>query len=174
MRGEVAAHDNGLLATAVLRGLLGPVSGDPVSLVNARLLARGRGLEVVEERSDDAESYTNLLSVVLRTARGETRVEGTVVHGESHIVGIDDFRLDLAPTSGYLLMTHHRDQPGMIGRVGTLLGQADVNISAMQVGRREPRGEAVMVLAVDEPVPTDVLARLRAVPNMANVRLVTL
>jgi D-3-phosphoglycerate dehydrogenase len=174
VRGEVATHDNGLLATAVLRGLLASISDDPVSLVNARLLARGRGLEVIEERSDEAESYANLLSVVLRTSSGETRVDGTAVHGEPYIVGIDDFRLNLAPTGGYLLMTHHRDQPGMIGQVGTLLGQADVNISAMQVGRREPRGEAVMVLAVDEAVPSDVLARLRGVTNMANVRLVKL
>jgi L-serine deaminase len=90
------------------------------------------------------------------------------------VVGIDDFRLDLAGPEGYLLMTHHRDQPGMIGKVGTLLGQADVNISAMQVGRRERRGEAIMVLAVDEPVEPAVLERLRSVPNMADVRLVRL
>ena len=174
VRGEVAAHDNGLLATAVLTGMLGPISGDPVTFVNARLLARGRGLEVIEERSAEADPYTNLISVAVRTDRGEARVAGTVVHGEPHIVGIDDYRIDLAPTEGYLLMTHHRDQPGMIGQVGTLLGQADVNISAMQVGRRERRGEALMILAVDEAVRPAVLARLRAVPNMADVRLIKL
>ena len=174
VRGEVAAHDNGLLATAILRGLLAPISGGPVTFANARLLARGRGLEVVEERSEDGDLYTNLVSVCVQTASGETNVEGTVIHGAPHIVGIDSFRLDLAPTGPYLLMTHHRDQPGIIGRVGTLLGQADVNISQMQVGRSAPRGEAVMVLAVDEPVPPEVLEQLRAVPNMANVRLVRL
>ena len=174
VRGEVAVHDNGLLATAILRGLLAPISGGPVTFANARLLARGRGLEVVEERSEDGDLYTNLVSVCVQTASGETNVEGTVVHGAPHIVGIDSFRLDLAPTGPYLLMTHHRDQPGIIGRVGTLLGQADVNISQMQVGRSAPRGEAVMVLAVDEPVPPEVLDQLRAVSNMANVRLVRL
>lgn len=174
VRGEVAEHDTGLLATAVLKGMLAPVSGGPVTFVNARLLARGRGLDVIEERSSEAELYTNLISVGVRTTRGQSRVAGTVVHGEPHIVGIDDYRLDLAQTEGYLLMTHHRDQPGMIGQVGTLLGQADVNISAMQVGRRERRGEALMVLAVDEPVSPDVLARLRSVPNMADVRMIKL
>ena len=175
VRGEVAAHDNGLLATAVLIGMLAPISGDPVSFVNARLVARGHGLEVVEEHSDEADDpYTNVVAVAVRTNRRGTRVAGTVVHGEPHIVGIDDYRLDLARPEGYLLLTHHRDQPGMIGRVGTLLGQADVNISAMQVGRLEPRGEAIMVLAVDEPVPPAVLAQLRAVQNMADVRQVKL
>lgn len=174
VRGEVAAHDNGLLATAVLKGLLGPISGGPVTFVNARLLARERGLEVVEERSAEADPYTNLVAASVVTERGETRIEGTVVHGQPHIVGIDGYRLDLASPEGYLLMTHHRDQPGMIGQVGTLLGQADVNISAMQVGRRERRGEALMILAVDEPVPPDVLAQLRAIPNMADVRLIHL
>jgi D-3-phosphoglycerate dehydrogenase len=174
VRGEVAEHDKGLLASAVLKGLLAPVSGDPVTFVNAPLLARSRGLEVVEERSAEADPYTNLVAVAVRTDRGATRVAGTVVHGESRIVGIDDYRLDLAPTDGYLLMTHHRDEPGIIGQVGTLLGQADVNISAMQVGRLERRGEALMILAVDEAVTPDVLARLRAVPSMADVRLIKL
>jgi D-3-phosphoglycerate dehydrogenase len=174
VRGEVAAHDNGLLATAVLVGMLAPISGGPVTFVNARLLARGRGLEVVEEHSTQADPYTNLVSVGVRTDRGETRVAGTLVHGEPHIVGIDDYRLDLAPTEGYLLMTHHRDQPGIIGQVGTVLGQADINISAMQVGRRERRGEALMILAVDEVVGPALLARLRAVANMADVRLIKL
>jgi D-3-phosphoglycerate dehydrogenase / 2-oxoglutarate reductase len=174
VRGEVAAHDAGLLATAVLVGMLRPVSGEPVTFVNARLLARGRGLEVVEQHSGDAEAYTNLVSVEVLTDGGETRLAGTVVHGEPHIVGIDDYRIDLAPTEGYLLMTRHRDQPGMIGQVGTLLGKADVNISAMQVGRRERRGEALMILAVDEAVSQDVLADLRAVANMADVRVIKL
>jgi D-3-phosphoglycerate dehydrogenase len=129
---------------------------------------------VLAERSAASEPYTNLVSVVVATDRGSTRVAGTVVHGAPHIVGIDGYQLDLAPTNGYLLMTHHRDQPGMIGQVGTLLGQADVNISSMQVGRRAPRGEALMILAVDEPVGPAVLERLRAVPNMADVRLIRL
>jgi D-3-phosphoglycerate dehydrogenase len=154
--------------------MLRPVSGEPVTFVNARLLARGRGLEVVEQHSGDAEAYTNLVSVEVLTDGGETRLAGTVVHGEPHIVGIDDYRIDLAPTEGYLLMTRHRDQPGMIGQVGTLLGKADVNISAMQVGRRERRGEALMILAVDEAVSQDVLADLRAVANMADVRVIKL
>jgi D-3-phosphoglycerate dehydrogenase len=172
--GEVAALDNGLLATAVLKGLLEPVSGGTITLVNARLEASGRGLQVVEERSANADPYTSLLSVRVSTDRGDSRLAGTVVHGEPHIVGIDDYRLELAPTDGYLLMTRHRDQPGMIGQVGTILGQADVNISAMQVGRLERRGAALMILAVDEVVPAAVLTRLRAVPNMADVRLIKL
>lgn len=174
VRGEVAGHDNGLLGTAVLRGLLAPLSGGAVTYVNARLLARRRGLEVIEERGGEAEPYTSLLSVTVCTDRGKTTLNGTVVRDEPHVVGIDGYQIDLGPTAGYLLMTNHRDQPGMIGRVGTLLGEADVNISAMQVGRRAPRGEALMILAVDEPVDAELLARLRAVPNMSDVRLIRL
>ena len=84
---------------------------------------------------------------------------------EPHIVQVDSYRLDVVPSQA-MLITFHRDRPGLIGLVGTLLGQADVNISSMHVGRLSPRGEAMMVLTVDEPVPADAVAQIETQTNI--------
>lgn len=94
------------------------------------------------------------------TITGERRVSGTLLRDEPHIVQLDGNWVDFVP-QGHVMLTRHRDRPGMIGRVGTLLGQADVNIAAMQVARDGPRGDAIMVLALDDPVPADVLEKIR-------------
>jgi D-3-phosphoglycerate dehydrogenase len=90
------------------------------------------------------------------------------------VVQIDEYELHLPPTPGYLLVTQHLDQPGIIGRVGTLLGEADINISSMQVGRRTPRGKALMLLAVDEPVPLEVVERIRQASNIETIKVIKL
>jgi D-3-phosphoglycerate dehydrogenase len=173
-RGELAEHDTALLTAAAIGGLLAPVTSQPINLVNAPLVARARGLRVSERKTAESEMYTSLLEVQVETERGETLVAGTVVHRQPHIVRIGEFSIDLPPTEGYLLMTRHQDRPGMIGRVGTILGEADINISSMLVGRRERRGQALMVISVDEPIPAEVLARLRSIGNMDHVRVIRL
>ena len=90
------------------------------------------------------------------------------------MVRINQYELHLPPTPGYLLVTQHTDRPGMIGLVGTLLGQADINISSMQVGRRAPRGEALMLLSVDEAVPSEVVERIRQAANMTSIKVIKL
>jgi D-3-phosphoglycerate dehydrogenase len=92
---------------------------------------------------------------------------------EPHIVTFNDFRIDLVP-SGTFLMSWHTDRPGIIGAIGTLLGENNINIASMQVGRDRPRGDAVMILSVDEPVPDSIQARIREVPGMTDVQSVTL
>ena len=173
-RGELAELDTAIVSAAAIRGLLAPVTSRPINLVNAPLVARSRGLQVSEHKTPDADSYTSLLEVAVETERGETVLAGTVMHRQPHIVRIGEFSIDLVPTGGYLLMTRHQDRPGMIGRVGTLLGEADVNISSMQVGRRERRGQALMVISVDEPIPPEVLAQIRSLGNMDAVRVIEL
>ena len=86
---------------------------------------------------------------------------GTVAGGETRLTRLNDYRLDMEPAD-VMLITHHRDRPGMIGRIGQTLGQADVNISAMHVGRSAPRADALMVLALDDDVPPDVADAIRA------------
>jgi D-3-phosphoglycerate dehydrogenase len=90
------------------------------------------------------------------------------------VVQIDEYALHLPPTPGYLLVTRHVDRPGIIGRVGTLLGEADINISSMQVGRRTLRGAALMLLSVDEPVPLAVVERIRQAANIETIKVVKL
>ena len=172
--GELAEHDTALLGAAAIRGLLTPITSERVNLVNAQLVARGRGLRISERKTPDAAPYTSRLEVAVETERGEAHVAGTIVNRRPHIVQIGEFPIDLVPTRGYMLLTRHQDRPGMIGKVGTILGEADVNISAMQVGREAPRGEALMILSVDDPVSPDVIARLRAVENVNTIRVIQL
>lgn len=173
-RGEIAERNVGVLTAAAVQGLLEPISATPVNLVNARLLAQQRGLEVVETRSSTATHYTSLVRVTVRTGAGETSVAGVISDGRAHVVQIDDYELHLPPTPGYLLLTQHNDRPGMIGLVGTLLGEADINISSMQVGRKSPRGEALMILSVDEPIPQQVAERIRQAASISSIKVIKL
>jgi D-3-phosphoglycerate dehydrogenase / 2-oxoglutarate reductase len=173
-RGEIAEHNVSAVTAAAVQGLLEPISETQVNLVNARLMAQQRGLDVSETRSTTPAHYTSLVQVTVHTDRGATSVAGAVSDGTASVVRIDDYDLHLSPTPGYMLVTQHTDQPGIIGLVGTVLGRADINISSMQVGRRTRRGQALMLLAVDEPVPADVLAQIRTAANIASIRVISL
>ncbi len=173
-RGEIAGHDTAALTAVAIKGLLEPISSAPVTLVNARLEAERRGLEVVEVKTSHAAEYTSLVTVAIEGGGQHRSVAGTIIEGVPHVVGIDDFGLHFVPTPGYLLVTRHTDRPGVIGMVGTILGQEDINISSMQVGREGPRGRALMLVAVDDPIPPAVAARLRALPNVGQLRVIRL
>lgn len=173
-RGEIADRNVSVLTAAAVQGLLEPISDIPVNLVNARLLAQQRGLEISETRSTTPEHYTSLVRVTVRTRAGATSVAGVISDGRANVVQIDDYELHLPPTPGYLLVTQHMDRPGMIGLVGTLLGEADINISSMQVGRRTRRGEALMLLSVDEPVPAEVVENIRHAASVASIKVIEL
>lgn len=172
--GELAAHNTTILKSAALIGLLQPVSADRVNLVNAALLAQQRGLRVEEEAVRAQGQQPSHLTLTVNASGGAVVLGGTVVRGEVHVVRVGDMWLDMAPDSPYLLFIDHRDRPGMIGAVGTITGQYDVNISFMEVGRREVRGRATMVLGVDDAVPQNVLDKLRAIPDITGVKLVRL
>jgi D-3-phosphoglycerate dehydrogenase / 2-oxoglutarate reductase len=175
-RGEIANNNVSVLTAAAVQGLLEPISATPVNLVNAQLLAQQRGLEIVDTRSTTPGQYTSMVRVTVHTTSGAgaTSVAGVISDGRANVVQIDDYELHLPPTPGYLLVTQHSDRPGMIGMVGTLLGEADINISSMQVGRRTPRGEALMILSVDEPIPSPVVERIRQAVNIASIKVIKL
>jgi D-3-phosphoglycerate dehydrogenase / 2-oxoglutarate reductase len=159
--GELAEVDTQPVRLAVLQGLLTGNSIERITPVNAPLIARERGLRLTERTSPDAESYSGLLVVRVQTAEDVRVFSGTVLRGDPHIVQADSYFVDFIP-QGALLFTYHRDRPGMIGRVGTLLGGADVNISGMYVGRLAPREQALMVLTLDEPASDAVLRQVEA------------
>ena len=167
--GELAEHDVNLLVAAAIKGVLQPFTEDRINQVNARLIASSRGVKLVERRSPEHGSYASL--VTLRIDGHE--LAGTVLMGEPRVVRIDSFRVDLVPV-GRFLVSRHEDRPGLVGRVGTILGEHDVNIASMQVGRDSPRGSAMMILTVDDPVESDVLKRLREVSGMSDLRYVEL
>jgi D-3-phosphoglycerate dehydrogenase len=167
--GELAEHDVNLLVASAIKGLLQPFTEERINAVNARLIAANRGIQLVERRSRPQSSYASL--VTIRVQKHE--IAGTVLMGEPRAVRIDSFRVDLVP-EGRFLVSRHEDRPGVVGSVGTILGEHDVNIASMQVGRDAPRGSAMMILAVDDRVSEDVLGRLREVAGMSDLRFVEL
>jgi D-3-phosphoglycerate dehydrogenase len=167
--GELAEHDVNLLVAAAIKGLLQPFTEDRINPVNARLIASSRGVKLVERRSPAHGSYASLVTLRM----GGHELAGTILMGEPRTIRIDSFRVDLVP-EGRFLVSRHDDQPGVVGRVGTILGEHDVNIASMQVGRDAPRGSAMMILAVDDRVAPDVLDTLRAVAGMSDLRYVEL
>lgn len=174
--GQLAEEDTRLLTRAFLKGLLAPVMDEPVNLVNASIIAEGRGLRVTESRSRQSEDYLSLITSRVTADDTERSMAGTLFgRSEARIVRMDGYRVDFAP-QGHMLVSMHIDQPGMIGQVGTILGRHDVNIAGMHVGRERPRpgGLSVMVLALDGPIPPQVLEELRRVGGIKTAQLVEL
>jgi D-3-phosphoglycerate dehydrogenase len=173
--GDIANYDTNVLKAAVLGSLLEGISEERVNLVNCNLMAAKRGLTVVEEKEITCENYASLLTVEVTTSAGVFAVAGTVMHGESHIVRVKDYWLDIVPTPGsYFLFSDHLDRPGFIGSVGKITGDADINISSMHLGRLKPRGQALLVLTLDEPLPEEQQQQILAIPNVYSVKLVGL
>ena len=167
--GEIAEHDVSLLTASAIKGVLQPFTEERINAVNARLIASNRGIRLVERRSRAHSSYASLVTIRMQ----DHEIAGALLMGEQRVVRIDSFRVDLVP-EGRFLVSRHSDQPGVVGRVGSILGEHDVNIASMQVGRDAPRGNAMMILAVDERVSDEVLTRLREVAGMADLRYVEL
>ncbi|MGB8644584.1 MAG: phosphoglycerate dehydrogenase [Anaerolineae bacterium] len=158
--GALASQDTSILTAAVIQGLLGSVHSHRVNLVNAQAVAKSHGLNLIERRTHAESRFENLI-----TLKGVRRVAGAVLQDQPHIVQLDGNWVDFC-AEGYMLLTRHRDRPGMIGVVGTLLGTADVNIGSMVVARDAPRGESIMVLSLDDAVPDGVVENLQAQANI--------
>ena len=171
--GELAEFDGTPLTAAVLRGLLETSITERVNLVNAGALAKARGITVVERKTPDAGAFAALITLSGETGGRTTVVAGTVAGGEPRITRLDDYRLDMAPADN-MLITRHMDRPGTVGRVGLMLGEADINISAMHLARTRPREDAFMILALDDDVPdtvSDAIRTQEAVRDLWTIRL---
>jgi D-3-phosphoglycerate dehydrogenase / 2-oxoglutarate reductase len=160
--GSLAGTDTSLLLAAVLRGLLAPYTSERINYVNSRQVAASRGIRIVERR----EGRVGPVGLALRV--GDREIAGSVGAKGALVTRIDSFDV-VFPASGRLVLTRHSDRPGIVGRIGTLLGERDVNIAAMQLGRDNPRGAAVMILTVDDAVGADTLDLLRSIDGMEEV-----
>jgi len=174
LMGELAEIESGPITRAVLVGMLGPVVGEMVNFVNAPVIAKQRGIEVIESRNADFDDYASLLTLIVTTDKGKTEVSGTLFEGkEMRIVQMGGFPMDFLP-EGVVLVTDHHDKPGVIGSVGTLLGNEKINIASMYVGRKTPGQRAIMVLGVDTEVPDSVIEKMSAIPGIEKVKQVQL
>ena len=171
--GEPAEFDASPIAAAALRGLLENATTERINLVNAAAIAKSRGITLVERKTPDAGAFSALLTLSGDVSGRAIRVAGTVANGEPRLTRLDDYWLDMAP-SDVMLITRHQDKPGTMGRIGLILGDADVNISAMHLARTRPREDAFMILALDDDVPPAVAEAIRshdAVLDLWTIRL---
>ena len=171
--GDLADFETAPLTRALLKGLLERVISG-VNYVSAPIIAESRGIRVTEIRSAASEDYTSLLTVSVRTEKKQVAVAGTLFgKHDIRIVSLDGYRVDVEP-EGYVLFMLHRDRPGVIGHVGTLLGQHNINIAGMNVGRKAVRGNAMMALKIDEPMPPHLLQEIGRMAEVYSVNLVEL
>lgn len=173
-QGDFGEVPTGPVTRAALAGLLTPMLSDPVNLVNAPMLAAARGIKVTESHSATPAEYSAMLTVRTQTPAGQRTICGAVFGpNDVRIVHIDGYRVDITP-SGTMVLTQHTDRPGIIGAVGTLLGNNQVNIAGMNVGREKVGGRALMVLMVDDPISEALMAQIRALPGMEAAQVVHL
>jgi len=163
------------LTRAVLKGLLDPIVPESVNYVNAPALAAARGIKITESRTPaSGEGGGCVLTVRKRGGSHDREICGTVFSRDNiRILYIDGYRVDIRP-SGPMLVTQHTDRPGVIGKVGTLLGEAGINIAGMHVGRESEGQGALMVLKLDTPTSEGLLEQIRQIDGMETVRLVQL
>jgi D-3-phosphoglycerate dehydrogenase len=173
--GELADHDTRLLTLAVTKGLVEGGADEGANLVNATSIAAERGLQVSEAKDRRSPDYTNLITLRSTDKQGELTAGGTVFGPKNRprLVKIYRHAIDIDP-SQYMVFLRYEDVPGMIGKVGTIVGSHRINIAFMNVGRKKVEGKAVMALALDDPLPAAVLEEIRAIPGVDGVRAVEL
>jgi D-3-phosphoglycerate dehydrogenase len=171
--GDLAEHATTLLTNTVLKGFLGAQLGEHVNYINAPGLARRRGIAVQESRTVGQSPLTEI-TVRVAGKQGEHRISGMLRRdGGLRFSAVNGLHFDMAPTR-YLLVSRHHDQPGLIGQFGTVLGRHNINIAGMHLGRERARGEAIMVMQIDEPLTSEAQEHLRAMTGVIEVRSVTL
>jgi D-3-phosphoglycerate dehydrogenase len=165
--GDIAKENCEPVKVAILSGLLEMLVEERVNMVNVEAIAANRGLKIAEEKNTTCEHYANMVTVEVHTTTGSTLVAGSSIQGRTYLTRVDDYWLEIEPSDSYMLFTEHKDRPGMVGIVGTLLGGADINISQMHVSSGVRRGgKAMMVLCLDVPIPDECYKQILAVTDM--------
>jgi D-3-phosphoglycerate dehydrogenase len=173
--GELADHDTRLLTLAATKGLVNAGAAEAVNLVNAPSIATDRGLQVAEAKDRRSPDYTNLITLESTDKQGELTAGGSVFAPKNRLRLLKVYRhaIDIEP-SAHMVFLRYEDVPGMIGRIGTIIGASGINIAFMNVGRKKVEGKAIMGLALDDPLPASVLEEIRRVPGVDAVRAVEL
>jgi D-3-phosphoglycerate dehydrogenase len=163
-----------ILSVASLKGLLTPHLAESVNFVNAEQVAQGRGIAISSTVHPTPRDYANLLTFRASSPTEEMCVSGTVFHEKNQrIVSVNNFRVEFKP-DGHLLYIINRDVPGVVGKVGTLLGDREINIAEYNLARSESGGKAMAIITIDSPLDPDTLAFLRSYREMVEVKQVRL
>ena len=167
--GEILDYNVAPITISLLKGLLTPILNEAVNYINAPLVAKERGIRVVEVKSSEVKDYTSMISVTVQTAKEKTFAAGAIFgRRDLRIVRINKFTVEVIP-EGRMLVLYNNDKPGVIGNVGTTLGRNGVNIARLHLSREQVDGQAMVVLGTDSVVSPEILDQLRKLPNMISV-----
>ena len=176
VRGEITEHDVKVLELAALKGVFSSVVEDQVSYVNAPLLAAERGVAVRLVTDPESPDHRNLITIRGTLADGsQVSVSGTLVgiHQKERLVEVNGYDIDIEPTD-HLALFMYDDRPGMVGTVGQILGDAQINIAGMQVSRDTKGGQALVALSVDSAIPAETLLEIEAAISATSIRAIDL
>lgn len=163
--GKLGEIDNiEILTRTILQGVINPFLSSPVNAVNAPLIAKERGISIIEGKRDNANGYGSLIKVTAKTNKETFSAEGTTLH-DPRILKVNDYWVDVKP-EGHMFIAKYEDIPGSIGKIGTKLGEHGVNIGIMQVGREEKNGKAIMILTLDKEIPKSVIKEIQELDNV--------
>jgi D-3-phosphoglycerate dehydrogenase / 2-oxoglutarate reductase len=172
--GETVDINTNLVANSIILGILKPILSEEVNIINARKILEERGILLIESRSNRVRSYSNLISVKLRTSMREEWIEGTILSQDNtRLVSVDGITVE-APLHGTILFIRNNDTPGVIGQIGTLLGNNAINIANFALGRSEGNHHAVGVVNADSEIRDQVLSQIVACPSIQFARVVRL
>jgi D-3-phosphoglycerate dehydrogenase / 2-oxoglutarate reductase len=167
--GELLNHNVAPITISLIKGLLEPILTETVNYINAPILARERAIKILEVKSSETKDYTNMISLTVKTSRETSRTAGAVFgRNDPRIVCVNEFTVEIIP-EGYMLAVSNEDTPGVIGNLGTTLGNNQVNIARLHLSRDARTQKALVVLNTDSPVCPDVLEKLRKLPHVVSV-----
>ena len=161
-----------ILTLSFLKGLLTPILDIKVNFVNAQVIARERGIKLIETKKPESEDYTSIITATVKTDKEESTVSATLFsHKIPRIVNINGINVDIVP-QGYMILLKNEDKPGIIGKIGTLLGNSQINIASMQVGRRTTGGEAITIVNVDNSPSDEVSKKISDIDGIRKVKII--
>jgi D-3-phosphoglycerate dehydrogenase len=173
--GDIVNYPTEIISVAVQKGLLQSFLGDNVNYVNASLLCRERGIKLSETKSIEIEDFVNLVTVTVKTDKGEKRISGAIFGTkEPRIVEIDNYHVDVMASGYLLILLTQKDKPGVMGPLGNILSEHNINIAGMSLGRERPNDEAIAILTLDNPVPKEALEKIKTLGSIFEAKLVRL
>ncbi|MDD5711320.1 MAG: phosphoglycerate dehydrogenase [Smithellaceae bacterium] len=167
--GEILNYNVAPITISVIKGLLTPILNESINFINAPLVAKERGISVVESRSSEVKDYTSMIKLTIKTSK-ETHCASGAIFGrhDPRIVMVNKFTLDVIP-EGHMIVLYNHDRPGVIGNIGTTLGTSGVNIARLHLSRELIDKKAMVVLSTDDLISEEVLEKLRNLPNVISV-----
>jgi len=167
--GEILNYDIAPVTISLLKGLLKPILNEDVNDINAPIIAKERGIRVVESKTNKVEDYASLITLTVKTANESSVTAGTIFgRKDPRIVRVNKFTLDVIP-EGHMLVLSNTDKPGVVGNIGTILGENNINIARLHLSREQVDQQALVVLSIDSMVSEEILAKLRSLPHVIAV-----